>query len=79
MDYSTVEIDDILIEDIFDLKKDQSKLVFIFQRFGLLPKMRKCESCKSDMLLKRENNIDSYIFRCYSCNKKTSLRKGTFF
>ena len=79
MDFSTVDIDDLLIEDVFELKKDQQKLILLLQRVGLLPKERICEKCSSSMLLKTDKNIDGFVFRCYKCNKRTSIRKATFF
>ena len=79
MDLSTLITDDLLLEDVFDLKKDNLKCISFLQHVGLLPKTKDCEQCHTSMALKQMNITDGCAFRCYKCKKKVSIRKGTFF
>ena len=69
----------MLLEDLFSLKTQITKLIFLLQTLMLLPKQRICEKCKDTMYIKKEATIDDYIFKCALCRRKISLRRGTFF
>ena len=80
MEFSLDNIDNMLLEDLFFLKNDCVKFFHLLQNLGLLPKVKKCDKCLSELyLISQKNKNDLCIFFCSFCKKKCSIRNGTFF
>ena len=79
MDFSLSNIDSMLLEDFYVLKKDNEKFISFLQNLKLLPTERTCEKCHLVLGLKKDTVVDGYGFRCNTCRRRISLRKGTFF
>ena len=60
-------------------------LIQYLQSYGLLPDPKACPVCSTtsanvDMVLEQRNDVsDKYRWRCTACQKRISLRDGTFF
>ena len=60
-------------------------LIQYLQSYGLLPDPKACPVCSTtwanvNMVLEQRNDVrDKYRWRCTACQKRISLRDGTFF
>lgn len=75
----TKDVDSIKIDEFSSLKNNNIVLIKFLQRVGLLPKSIICCQVACHNITSNNSKIDNYCFRCLTCRKFHSIRKGTFF
>lgn len=77
--YTLEDIDEITILDYGYFRDDIDNTIKTMQNLGLITSYFKCFCGGQMYLIKRNNTVDGYTFKCQLCNKKKSIRKGTIF